>query len=190
MIDTAKRTHRKSWDARWGSHFLTFSCFQRRPFLRSGRACEWFLENLHKAREKSPFDLWGYVLMPEHVHLLVFPAEGVKISSILYAMKQPVSIRALAYVRRNAPEFLRRMEDIQPNGKVTRRFWQRGGGYDRNMRSVRDVHEKLKYLHANPVRRGLVECAEDYPWSSARAWSTGKDDPFPINRETFPTLIL
>jgi putative transposase len=58
------------------------------------------------------------------------------------------------------------------------------------MRSVRDTHEKLRYIHRNPVRRGLVARAEDWPWSSALAWATGAEDPMKIDRETLPVLIL
>ncbi len=181
--------HRKSWDVSWGAHFLTFSCFQRQPFLRSDRACRWFLENLTAAKTWAPFDLWGYVLMPEHVHVLLLPGEGVRISRILYQLKQPVTLRVIAWLREHSPDFLGRMEDRQPNGKVTHRFWQRGGGYDRNLRSVADVHEKLVYLQNNPVRRGLVERAEDHVWSSARAWMTGEDKPIPIDRESLPPLM-
>ena len=185
---TTDRRHRKSWDAAGQSHFLTFSCFRRQPFLARPRSCEWFLDNLLEAKRKVSFDLWGYVVMPDHVHLLLLPTRGSRMAQMLYAVKQPVTLRAVRWVRKNAPSFLGRMEDRQPNGKVTRRFWQRGGGYDRNLRSVHDVHEKLTYLHENPVRRGLVDRAEDYLYSSARAWLLGDDVPIAIDRESFPAL--
>jgi hypothetical protein len=62
----------------------------------------------------------------------------------------------------HAPEFLAELVDGPPNGRTAHRFWQRGGGYDRNLRSVRDIHEKIRYVHENPppprarcTRRGL-----------------------------------
>jgi putative transposase len=88
------------------------------------------------------------------------------------------------------PAFLEKMTDRQPCGKVTHRFWQRGGGYDRNLRSVPDVHEKIKYIHENPLRRGLVARAEDWPWSSARAWATGMNQPIRIDWEMLPPLEI
>jgi len=181
--------HRKSLDVRWDAHFLTFSCFQRQPFFAGQLAGKWFLDNLVLIKEKCPFDLWGYVLMPEHVHLLILPHDDVTIRSILSKLKTPVTRQAIRWTKLNAPEFLRRMEDRQPGGRVTRRFWQRGGGYDRNMRSTRDIHEKLAYIHDNPLRRGLVDNPEEYTLSSARAWQSGIDDPIPIDRESFPTLV-
>ena len=126
--------------------------------------------------------------MPEHVHLLILPGEGVAISSILYQIKKPVATWAVSWVRLNRPSFLGTMLDRQPNGKSSYRFWQRGGGYDRNLRSVSDVHEKIKYIHDNPVRRGLAARARDWPWSSWRAWEKGVDEPIRIDRQTLPPL--
>src|SRR5256885_16898359 len=55
------------------AHFLTFSCYKRQPFLSKDRSCQWLAEAIVAAREKHNFDLWGYVFMPEHAHLLLFP---------------------------------------------------------------------------------------------------------------------
>jgi len=82
------------------------------------------------------------------------------------------------------------MEHRTSNGKVAYRFWQRGGGYDRNLRSDRDIHEKIAYVHDNPIRRGLVERAEDWPWSSLRAHHEGVDEPIPIDRDSIPVVLL
>jgi len=119
--------------------------------------------------------------MPEHVHVVVLPHTDVRISHILVAMKAPVAKRAISWVRANASDFLSYMEDRQPNGKCHYRFWQRGGGYDRNLRTTEDIREKIRYIHANPVRRGLANMPEDWYWSSYRAWETGEDMPIPID---------
>jgi putative transposase len=106
--------------------------------------------------------------MPEHAHLLVWPTElKYDISEILSSLKQSVAKRALIFVRREAPDFLPRMEDRQPGGKTHYRFWQRGGGYDRNVVEPYTVFQQIEYIHNNPVRRGLCERAEDWYWSSA-----------------------
>ena len=78
----------------------------------------------------------------------------------------------LAFLRQQASPFLQRLRDEQPNGTVHHRFWQRGGGYDRNLTSAEALRAVIDYLHANPVRRGLVASAEDWEWSSAR-WYAG-----------------
>ena len=71
------------------------------------------------------------------------------------------AVTAILWLKRHAPEFLNTVEDVQPNGKRYHRFWQREGGYDRTLRSARDIHEKIRYVHENPVRRGLVERPAD-----------------------------
>ena len=123
--------------------------------------------------------------MPEHVHVVLLPHDGVGISQILTTIKQSSSKRALNWVRRNTPEFLARMADKRGQ----HRFWLPGGGYDRNLRRPEDIHEKVDYVHANPVRRGLVSRPEDWPWSSHLAWTTGRDDPIPLDRESIPTIL-
>ncbi len=176
----------KRYDIPGQAHCLTFSCFARQPFFTRERTCTWMLEAMDRGRQRGLFHLWAYVIMPEHVHVVLLPGGQIRISQILSTIKQSLSKRALLWVRKNAPEFLPRMEDRQPNGDVSYRFWQRGGGYDRNLRSARDVHEKIAYIHANPVRRGLVEHPGDWAWSSYRSWMSETDEPIPIDRESLP----
>lgn len=145
---------------------------------------------MKKAASQGKFDLWAYVVMPEHVHLVLLPAPGVRVAEILSTVKQSTAKRALLWTRQNAPDFLPTLRDQQPNGKTHYRFWQRGGGYDRNLRSVRDIHEKIAYVHDNPVRRGLVARSADWHWSSAKAWCDGSADPLPICRQTVPPLTI
>jgi len=184
--DAGQRKRCKRWDIPWSVHFLTFSCFGRRAFLSKDRSRRWLLVALERARALHAFDLWGWVIMPEHVHLLIWARPETEISPVLKSVKQPVARAALAWVRREAPQFLPQMLDLQPNGRRSYRFWQRGGGYDRSMRTVRETYEKLHYIHQNPVHRGLADRAEDWPWSSARAWALGIDEPVRIDRGSFP----
>jgi putative transposase len=130
------------------------------------------------------YDLWGFVFMPDHVHVVLLPRPDIRTSQVLKTIKSSVSKRAILWVKRNAPDFLKQMEDIQPNGDAHYRFWQRGGGYDRNLRSLEDVREKIRYIHANPVRCGLVDSPEKWYWSSYHAWETVEDVPIPIDRES------
>ena len=183
------RKVRKRWDLERDAHFLTFSCFRNQRLLGADRTRRWFLDGLEAARRRHPFDLWGYVIMPDHVHLLILPGDGVRISAILSAAKVPVARRAVPWVRKHAPAFLPRMTDAQPNGRSTHRFWQRGGGHDRNIRTAREAHEELVYIHLNPVRSGLVTEPGAWRWSSWCAWEHGIDEPIRIDRASFPILM-
>jgi len=181
-------SHRRRYEGFGHARYLTFSCFRNRPFLAADRAIGWCTDALGAAREKGLFDLWAWVIMPEHVHVLVLPRPGITVSRILSGIKQPVSKRALVYVRRERPDGLKVMADSQPSGRKSYRFWQRGGGYDRNVWTPGEIREKISYIHANPVRRGLVERPGDWRWSSWRAWTTGGEVPVPIDRQSVPTL--
>lgn len=185
--------HRKRcrrFDIPGDPHALTFSCFQRMPLLSRDRSRNWMLEALSRGREMELYDLWAYVVMPEHAHIVLLPRTGVTISAILKSIKQSVSRRVLLWLATNDRGFLQRLEVVDRSGRhKSYQFWQRGGGYDRNLRSVSDVHEKISYVHNNPVRRGLVEKPSQWLWSSAVAWETGKDEPIAIDRSTVPRLV-
>lgn len=166
------RRRNKSYNEPGHAHELTFSCFRRLPLLSRDRTRQWFTEALDAARRRLKLALWAYVIMPEHVHVIVWPREPVyEIRLIRTALKVPVQRKALAFLRREAPDFLERLRDEQPNGEVHYRFWQRGGGYDRNITDPATLRTMIDYIHQNPVRRGLVEHADDWPWSSARFYA-------------------
>ncbi|HUS47631.1 MAG TPA: hypothetical protein VM098_05900 [Phycisphaerae bacterium] len=190
MVAQGHRKLCKRYDIPWQAHALTFSCFRRQPFFSGQFAPGWFLESLDAARTAEPFDLWGFVIMPEHVHLLVLPGDSSRIARILWRIKKPLTDRVLEWVAVRSPEFLPRMEHRREDGRVVHRFWQPGGGFDRNLWNARLIHKELSYMHENPVRRGLVAKAADWPWSSARAWAEGVDVPLRIDRESMPIRVL
>jgi putative transposase len=172
---TKHRKTRVAWNEPGHAHELTFSCFQRLPLLNKDRTRKWLIEALGRTRKRYQLELWAYVIMPEHAHVLVWPRQAdYSISAILKSVKQPVARAAIRYLRQNAPSWLRRLE-VARAGKIEYRFWQEGGGYDRNVFDEHVAWTCVEYMHANPVRRGLVEHPTDWPWSSAR-WYAGMDD--------------
>ena len=186
------RTKRKTcrrYNVPGDAHALTFSCFKRRAFLARDRSRRWFMESLDAARTKHAFDVWAYVLMPEHVHLLIFPrASDYSISDILTDIKQPVTRWAFKYLQTRVPDSLSIMRDEQPSGKMAHRFWQRGGGYDRNLTKPKTIHATIDYIHTNPVRRELVDAADDWYWSSARYHMGRTDVPLVPDVGSIPLL--
>jgi putative transposase len=172
----------KSYNIPGHAHELTFSCFQRLPLLSKDRSRQWFVEGLDQARRRRNFLLWAYVIMPEHVHVIVWPRDSVyEMRLIRTALKVPVQRKALAFLRRHAPGFLDRLRDEQPNGEVHHRFWQRGGGYDRNIIEPATLQTMIEYIHNNPVRRGLVSKPTDWVWSSARFYAGIDDAPLAMD---------
>jgi putative transposase len=188
MLDGERYTKRcERWNATGHAHELTFSCYMSRPFLARERTCQYLVDAVNAATEKHEFDLWAYVFMADHVHLVVCPRQEVySISTILLAIKQPVSQRAIRYLREHNPAGLR----VLATGQQARpyRFWQKGGGYDRNITKVKTLIETVRYIHNNPVRKGLVETPEQWHYSSAAEWEGVGPGPLAINRDRFPTF--
>lgn len=130
-MSTPHRKQVRSFNIPEHAHALTFSCFRRLPLLSRDRTRRWLVDAMEAARRDLHLQLWAYVIMPEHVHLLFWPMEAeYRVSQVRTALKVPVARKGLGFLKRRAPWFLDRLKDAQPNGKVHHRFWQRGGGYD------------------------------------------------------------
>lgn len=148
------------------TRFLTFSCYRRLPLFKNDAIKQSFVDHLDRTRSSFRFRLFAWVIMPEHVHLLLRPQlPEYPMPRVLNRLKRPFALSVVARWRELEAPVLSRITDA--GGKA--HFWQRGGGHDRNMRSSEDVLEKMRYIHRNPVKRGLVDRSVDWPWSSARA---------------------
>jgi len=146
------------------ARYLTFSCYRRLPLFNNDQIKQLFVDQLDLTRRRLNFQIYAWVVMPEHVHLLVMPdTPEVTASHLLRALKRPVAAKVLTRWREIDPPILNRIKDK----KGSPHFWQPGGGYDRNIISDQEILEKIEYIHANPVRRGLVDSTTDWPWSSA-----------------------
>ena len=134
-------------------HFITFSCYRRMPLLDSWTAKETFEAGLERVRAWYGCYITGYVVMPEHVHLLISEPERSKLSVVIQMLKQVTSQKLRA--------------------KHLARFWQ-VRYYDFPGWSEAKRIAKLRYIHRNPVKRGLVERPEDWKWSSFH-YATGTE---------------
>ena len=160
---------------------MTFSCFKNRPFLLNDLSCDHLAQAIKKAAVKHSFELWAYVFMPNHVHLLIYPETNkYSISKILATIKQPVSRKIINYLKKYNPDELRPMSAGKKAGPY--RFWQDGGGYDRNIVSCTVLVNAINYIHNNPVKKGLVNKPSDYYWSSAKDWDGIGRGPIEVNR--------
>jgi putative transposase len=152
-------------------HFVTFSCYRRLPLLASGRARNLVVVELSKVRTEYEFLLAGYVLMPNHVHLLMSEPNRRTPSTVLQMLKQRVS-RKMRESEERMPRKERRL-NLSDSIDELPQFWQ-PRFYDFNVYSHKKMKEKLDYMHANPVTRGLVEHPKDWPWSSFLFYATGE----------------
>jgi putative transposase len=155
-------------------HFITCSCYQRRPLLGTPQRRNLFLSVLEQMRIRYQFVVVGYVIMPEHIHLLIGEPQEKNPSTVMQALKLGFARRVLAPKRRaNTAQ-----TDLFDN--APRHIWQRRF-YDFNVWTEHKRVEKLRYMHRNPVHRGLVESPELWRWSSYRAYFLGETGPVRIN---------
>jgi putative transposase len=153
-------------------HFITFSCYRRRPLLGTRGARDAFVKILDQVRSRYKFQLVGYVVMPEHVHLLLSEPRKGNPSKVLQVLKQKLS-RALHRGRR-VPLPGQLLLPFARRGTDKQAFWQRRF-YDFNVWSSEKLKEKLEYMHANPVLQRLVVHPKDWPWSSWSYYEKGAD---------------
>jgi putative transposase len=140
-------------------HFLTFSCYRRRPYLSTVATMELFEDALERVRLRYLFAVAGYVVMPEHVHLLISEPKRALLSKAIQALKLSASMRS-----------------------QERPFWQ-AHYYDFNVSTHEKFVEKLRYIHRNPVRRGLATRPEDWKASSFSHYQTGQQGTVEIESE-------
>ncbi len=151
-------------------HFITASCDARRPLLGTPSHRDLLLDVLERMRRRYRFAVLGYVVMPEHFHLLVSEPQRATLSTVMQALKLGFSRRLLSPGRA-----LQSAASSQPRPLWQPRF------YDFNVWTEHKRIEKLRYLHRNPVTRGLVDSPEQWRWSSFRFYLHGEAGPVRLN---------
>jgi putative transposase len=153
------------------ARFITFSCHRRLALLGTARLRDLFVAHVERVRVACRVRMLGWVVMPEHVHLLLVPDLRVAAGAVvLRELKREVGRAAITRWKALGARVLPRLVvGVGASGRGERhRFWQAGGGYDHDCGGQGDVEKHLAYIHTNPVRRGLVERPTDWAWSSAR----------------------
>jgi putative transposase len=160
-------------------HYLTCSCYHRQPWLASAARRDLFANILEETRQRYRFVVVGYVLLPDHIHLLLSEPEQGTPSTVMQVLKQHFARGVLEKKRRNPAQ-----AQLLPGPE--RHVWQRRF-YDFNVWSARKRIEKLVYMHRNPVRSKLVEEPEQWRWSSFRYYAYGEEGVVEINQ--WPTKM-
>jgi putative transposase len=161
-------------------HFLTWTCYHRQKWLGEPKRRDLFLHILEEARRHYRFVVVGYVVMPEHVHLLISEPEQGTPSTVMQVVKQRFARRVLRRKRRSSAQ-LKLWAEEQPH------VWQRRF-YDFNVWSERKRVEKLRYMHRNPVKRGLVLEPVQWAWSSYRGYAPGEEGIVELNQ--WPKAVM
>jgi putative transposase len=163
---------RRIFDAEHHAQFVTFSCYRRRrlpdhPKLRD----DFIVITVEKLREHRGI-CSGFVVMPDHVHAIVWFAAAGSLSPFMKSWKQTTSLRLKRVLRGVAPCYAAKIPPAEP-------FWQ-PKYYPFNLFTARKAREKLEYMHLNLVRAGLVDGASDWRWSSAAYYESAIDVGIPL----------
>jgi putative transposase len=180
---TEIRKRRKVYNEPYHAHFVTFSCSHRWPLLNKDRSRQWVIDALENLRDKHGVETWAYVVMPEHFHAVWWsPQPEYDASDWLAAFKRPISAKAKRHLLEIGRDDWIKKLTVTHGDRTVFQFWQPGGGFDENLWNEHPLEAVIDYIHANPVRRGLVQRPIDWFWSSAR-WYAGLDDgPFVPDR--------
>ena len=142
------------------SHFVTFRCYRRRPKFVDATVYDLFPVCLENMRRRFAMRIYGYVVMSEHVHLLLSEPEQGTLADAMHYLKLSFAKRVRSLCRAQVS-----VQKQDANlGHQSSSFRQKRY-YDRNVRDMREFTVKLHYLHRNPVKRGLVKEEGDWKWS-------------------------
>jgi REP-associated tyrosine transposase len=153
--------------------FLTARTYRRAPLFRSERFCRAFVRRLEEVRQEWHFRLAGWVLMPDHFHLLMRPQPAATVPLLITGLKEETAKRLLKTLRQNLHHpccrkmLGRRRLPSTVHDESRDRLWQRRF-YPFNIFTEKKFQEKLDYMHNNPVTRGRVSSPGEWPWSSSR----------------------
>ena len=148
------------------ARFVTFNCYRNLKALDSYDAKQILVKRINEIRSKHDFKLLGYVIMPNHVHLVIHPPNGMPLGRVVGQIK---SLTARDWFSRS---------NIEPNHR--RVFWQKRC-YDHNCRTNKAVREKIEYCHNNPVTAGLAKEPGEWTWSSYNWYLGVRDVPIAID---------
>lgn len=157
-------------------HFINCSCYHRQQWLATAKRRDLFLAVLEEVRQRYRFVVVGYVVMPDHIHLLIGEPDRSNPSRVMQAIKQGFARRVLKTLRRRRVATQAELFTVAAEHVWQKRF------YDFNVFTARKRIEKLRYMHQNPVKRGLVEKPEQWLWSSYRSHAFGEPGAVRINQ--------
>lgn len=158
----------KHFDHDGRARFVTFCIHQRIPILSSDAFRQMVVDSILEVKTTTGFRLLAFVIMPEHVHLVLIPRIDSELGPLIGEIKRISARKIHASLKKDSPAILTKFSVVR-NGRQKFAFWQRRC-FDHNCRTDAEIWESLTYCHNNPVERGLVGNAADWQWSSYRSY--------------------
>jgi len=159
----------RHWDNDGRARFVTFSTHRRVALLTDRLACQILLDQIAISRQGHGFRLLAFVIMPDHVHLVLVPSDACLVGPMIGDIKRLSARLILSVLRKAASPVVARIT-VSDQGQSRHAVWEKRC-YDHNCRSPEDVWEKVNYCHQNPVKRGYVQDASAWDWSSFNCYT-------------------
>ena len=157
-------------------HYITGKVRHRIPIFKQEQCCLAFIEVCTALLQSWPSKLIVFVIMPDHFHLIVNPRDG-NIRGFAGALKSLLAARIIELTQDE------RFKLRKPDRDDSRyQVWQ-DSFKSLPLWSLWMIWQKINYIHANPVRARLVKSAQDYKWSSFRAFYSEADEPMPVDHD-------
>lgn len=165
-------TDRRIYDDERHAYFITYSCYRRRRLLDHDQPKRIVLGVLNQQMERREGICVGFVIMPDHVHSLVWFSEDHRLSEFMKQWKRLSSAQIRRFLEGTLTRYAEQLAAADP-------IWQ-AKYHSFNVFTATKMREKLEYMHSNPVRAGLVQRPCDWPWSSARYYEQGRSVGVPV----------
>jgi putative transposase len=164
-------------------YYITTAIYNRLPILVRPTYVIALIDSLNYYRYKHHFLLPGYVIMPDHIHLLISPHSELDVSAIMRDFKKFTSVRIIRQAEvEGKDEWLSAFEAAgQVTGRSQKKVWQ-DSFWDKAIYSERFLRQKLNYIHRNPVRAEFVDDPGKFPYSSYRNYVDGDDSLIEIDK--------
>lgn len=161
-------------------HYLTFVTFMRVPIFKSDDICRFFIESLKETNETLPFKLVAYVIMPDHVHLIINPV-GCDIKAVGKMIKGKCAKKVLDWLKANSYfESLNKLRRVTPHKRNHSFSVCQKSIKSIDLESQRFVLQKSNYVHMNPVRARFCDHPAKWKWSSFRAYLPHEPGETPV----------
>jgi putative transposase len=158
-------------------HYVTTVTFNRARIFDDDASCHIFIDCLAELRLIHPFKLLAYVIMPDHIHMILNPME-CDISLIMRKLKGKSAKLILDLLRSDNRQFLLKTLELKSRGRQHAVWLKDFSSID--LWSHKFVMQKLNYIHMNPVRAGLCDHPSNWKWSSYRAYHPHEAGSVPI----------
>ena len=164
-------------------HYITASTNKRRKVFAEDETCQIFVDVIKEIKTIHPFKVVGYVIMPDHIHLIINPLRP-EMSTILRKIKGKSGKLIIDYLKESERHMALKYLEINIHKRKYAVWLKKSSDVD--LVSSKFIKQKLDYIHMNPVRAGLCTSPEEWKWSSYNAYLNNDEAEVPLKIDKHP----